>query len=111
MGNGHGVSFLTKKVFATIPSNNGEKNQFSPMEYHWVYQPHSRADSMPGNRLSTKQTSCFYFCLFNLFWFWFCFYGETEVGRIGTGKNLGRIEERENLIKMYCMRKKLAKFF
>lgn len=43
-GSGHKVPPLTHKLFAT---GAWQENQVSPMECHWVYQPHSRTDHMP----------------------------------------------------------------
>lgn len=44
----HEVLPLTKKLSA-IDNNWQRKNQFSPVEYHWVYIPHSRASPIYGN--------------------------------------------------------------
>lgn len=48
--------------------------------------------------------------IFSFFGFVFVLWGENEVGKIGTGENLRRVEERENLIKIYCMKKIVKKF-
>jgi hypothetical protein len=47
-GSGHGVPPLTKKLFTT-DTHLQKANPFSPMECHWVHQPHSRTGFMPSS--------------------------------------------------------------
>lgn len=49
-GSGHKVPPLAKKLFPLVPSGKGT-NQFSSMEWHWVYLPHSKADLMLSTNL------------------------------------------------------------
>lgn len=62
-GGGHKVPFLTKKLFAL----------FSPMDYHWVYHPYTRADMMPKHNLLTQIGLHMFFVLFFSFLIWFSF--------------------------------------
>lgn len=45
-------SALTKKLRAI--DTQREKNQLSPMECHWAYQPYFRAGPMPGSSCPTQ---------------------------------------------------------
>lgn len=64
-GSGYIVSPLNKKLFAA-DSWEREK-QFSPVEWSWVYQPHSRAGLMLRSEWPIQMDSMFVFS-------WFCCY-------------------------------------
>lgn len=67
-GSGRQVPPLAEKLFPLVPSGKGT-NQFSSLEWHWVYLPHSKADLV----LSTNQTP---FVCVSVLWFhleFFCF--------------------------------------
>lgn len=75
----HGVPPLTQKLFATDTNWQKEKNQFSPMECYWVYQPHSRAGAMHRSTWPMQNEIhgvCVVVCLFVLFTWWgaFCLF-------------------------------------
>lgn len=68
---------LTKSLFA-IDVCWWSENQFPPTEWHWVYQPHSRAGPMPGNRKQIPYFCCCFvdtlfgyslFCCCCYYWF------------------------------------------
>lgn len=110
-----------------------EEYHFSPTEWYWLYQPHSRAGLMFMRRWPTQSglhdfcsLSCHSFSLvFSLsfvelfcfvsnclsFWFLFCFLGfyfEKEKKTWSwMGKEVERLwedlEEEKNIIKTYCM--------
>ena len=61
-GSGYIVSPLNKKLFA-VDSCWERENQFSPVEWSWVYQPHSRAGLMLRSRWPIRMDSMFV-CLF-----------------------------------------------
>lgn len=72
-GSGRQVPPLAEKLFSLVPSGKGT-NQFSSMEWHWVYLPHSKADLV----LSTNHL-CVCVCPVVSFGvFLFCFKGEKK---------------------------------
>lgn len=78
------LSSPTKKVFA-IDSSWKRESQFSPIECYWVYQPHSRTETMPRSGLvnikwkqniSIKETNISLF-VWLLFFCFVCLRGGT----------------------------------
>ena len=55
---------LTKKVFAVDHCRDRKKNQ--PVKLHWIYQPHSRADSV--FKIVTNINQTMFFVCFFFFW-------------------------------------------
>lgn len=98
-GSGYIVSPLNKKLFAA-DSWEREK-QFSPVEWSWVYQPHSRAGLMLRSEWPIQMHSMFvffmillllfgvllsFFALFSCFYF--MYYERKNMNWVGwVGKN------------------------
>lgn len=87
------VPALTKKLFETDPCWP-RKNQFSPVECHWVCQPQSTPEQVgPGLKAGGQHKmdsvfcfgfsvrGCLFFLYFGLFGILFCFFGFSFGGR------------------------------
>lgn len=69
-GSSQKVPSLNQKLFVIETCWDGE-GQISPMECHWMYQAHSRADTMLGNSWPTqsKFLGFVFVCAFVVAWF------------------------------------------
>lgn len=76
-----GTCTQTATLTKRLPAVNtcwGRGDLFSPVEWHWVHQPHSKAVPCPGVAGQHKQTPCF--CVpFSILWFHFAICSFNEV--------------------------------